>query len=136
MQNTIEDTGVGEVSAKSDRIAGTIYMSDMSDMSDKSDMKTEKMSDKTAIIMIGIQVSGKSTFCRMNIPDNFVRISLDDLNTRNREKILLSECIAKEKNIVIDNTNPTKADRKRYIPVLKKSVLWSPLSRQFLRNLS
>lgn len=79
------------------------------------------MSAKEAIIMIGIQASGKSSFCKRIIPDSFVRISLDELNTRNKEKRLLSDCIAKEKDIVIDNTNPTKADRERYIPVLKEN---------------
>ena len=74
-----------------------------------------------AIIMIGIQASGKSSFCRSILPDSFVRINLDELNTRNKEKRLLSDCIAKEKNIVIDNTNPTKEDRERYIPVLKEN---------------
>ena len=73
---------------------------------------------KTAVIMIGIQASGKSTFCSKCLQDRFVRISLDELNTRNKEKKLLMDCISKELDLVIDNTNPTKDDRQRYIPVL------------------
>ena len=76
---------------------------------------------KTAVIMIGIQASGKSTFCDKYLPDRFVRISLDDLNTRNKEKKLLVNCISKGLDIVIDNTNPTRIDRQRYIPALRKS---------------
>ena len=71
--------------------------------------------------MIGIQASGKSTFCNRYFPDSFAHISLDELNTRNKEKNLLMDCISKGLNIVIDNTNPTKDDRQRYIPVLKEN---------------
>ncbi|MCR5811431.1 MAG: AAA family ATPase [Lachnospiraceae bacterium] len=76
---------------------------------------------KTAVIMIGIQASGKSAFCRKGLPDSLVRISLDELNTRNKEKNLLTDCISKGLSIVIDNTNPRKEDRQRYIPILKKN---------------
>ena len=76
---------------------------------------------KTAVIMIGIQASGKSTFCSKCLPDSFVRISLDELNTRNKEKKLLTDCISEGLNIVIDNTNPKKEDRQKYIPMLQKN---------------
>ena len=66
---------------------------------------------KTAVIMIGIQASGKSTFCSKYLSDGFVRISMDELNTRNKEKLLLAECISKGMDIVIDNTNPKKENR-------------------------
>lgn len=75
---------------------------------------------KTIAIMIGIQGSGKSTFCRQML-SGFVRINLDTLKTRNREQQLLNDCIAAEQNIVIDNTNPTKADRARYIAAAKEN---------------
>lgn len=39
----------------------------------------------TLAIMIGIQGSGKSTFCKMYLPE-YERISLDDLHTRNKER--------------------------------------------------
>lgn len=76
---------------------------------------------KTAVIMIGIQASGKSTFCRKCLQDSYTRINLDELNTRNKEKNLLADCISKGLDIVIDNTNPTKADRQRYIPALREN---------------
>ena len=81
----------------------------------------ESTNMKTAVIMIGIQASGKSTLCCKCLPDSFVRISLDEQNTRNKEKKLLTDCISKGVDIVIDNTNPTRADRQRYIPVLREN---------------
>ncbi|MBQ6696523.1 MAG: AAA family ATPase [Lachnospiraceae bacterium] len=65
------------------------------------------------ILFIGIQASGKSSFYRKYLSD-YEHISLDVLNTRNKERLAIEECIAKGKSFVIDNTNPTKADRKRY----------------------
>lgn len=71
-------------------------------------------------IMIGIQASGKSTFCKMNLPE-YVRINLDELHTRNKESIAIHDAIASGLNIVIDNTNPSKADREKYIAIAKEN---------------
>ena len=68
-----------------------------------------------AVIFIGIQGSGKSTFYRDRFFDTHVRINLDMLRTRRREQILFDACLAAQQSFVIDNTNPTKADRARYI---------------------
>ena len=65
-------------------------------------------------IMIGIQGSGKSTFCRAHL-GGFKRINLDTLHTRNKENIEINEAIAEKKNLVIDNTNPTVEERAKYI---------------------
>lgn len=80
----------------------------------------EKWGDDVAImaIMIGIQASGKSSFCKSNLRE-YVRINLDELNTRNKERIAIMEAIQGGVDIVIDNTNPTKADRERYISTAK-----------------
>lgn len=75
---------------------------------------------KLAVLMIGIQGSGKSRFCRQFFSE-MVRISLDELHTRNKERLLFEQCIHEEKDIVIDNTNPTVEDRNRYIPELKQA---------------
>ena len=45
--------------------------------------------NKTAAIMIGIQGSGKSEYIRQKLVDRYVVISLDILNTRNKEKQLI-----------------------------------------------
>ena len=68
-----------------------------------------------AIIFIGVQASGKSTFYRQRFFDTHVRISLDMLRTRQREQFLFSACLEAKQPFVIDNTNPLPADRARYI---------------------
>ena len=72
--------------------------------------------EKTMVIMIGIQGSGKSTFYHKYLANSYVRINLDTLKTRHQEELLISECIKDGKSFAIDNTNPTRADRQRYIP--------------------
>jgi len=74
-----------------------------------------------AIIFIGIQASGKSSFYFERFSNSHIRLNLDMLKTRNRETILLNACIAAKQPVVIDNTNATKDDRKRYIEILKRS---------------
>ncbi len=74
---------------------------------------------KTAYIMMGIQGSGKSEFCRHYLPET-TRINLDTLKTRNSEKRALEDCFAQGTDFVVDNTNPTREDRARYIPAAKE----------------
>ncbi len=68
-----------------------------------------------AVIFIGIQATGKSTFYLQRFFDTHVRINLDMLRTRYRERVLLQACIAAKQSVVVDNTNPTVQDRARYI---------------------
>ncbi len=72
-----------------------------------------------AVIFIGIQASGKSTFYRQRFADTHMRLNLDMLRTRHREAILLQACIEARQPFVVDNTNPTAADRARYIALAK-----------------
>ena len=72
-----------------------------------------------AVILIGIQGSGKSTFCRDRFFNTHVRINLDMLKTRHREKCILDACLATKQSFVVDNTNPCRADRRRYIEPAK-----------------
>lgn len=77
--------------------------------------------ERRAVIMMGIQASGKSTFVeRCLLPHGYVHISLDILRTRQREANLFSECLAEGRSFVVDNTNPTIADRQRYIGLAKE----------------
>ncbi|MBR3870508.1 MAG: AAA family ATPase [Clostridia bacterium] len=69
--------------------------------------------------MMGIQGSGKSTFYHKFLAKDFVRVNLDTLKTRHQESLLIEECIKQGKSFAIDNTNPTKYDRSRYIPLAK-----------------
>ena len=67
-----------------------------------------------AIIFTGIQASGKTSYYAQNFGGH-AHISLDELNTRNREKLMLEQYISEGRSFVVDNTDPTKADRERYI---------------------
>ncbi len=73
-----------------------------------------------AVIFIGIQASGKSTFYREHFLNTHIRINLDMLKTRHREKLIFQACLQAKQSFVIDNTNPTVADRQRYIPAAKE----------------
>lgn len=72
-----------------------------------------------AIIFIGIQATGKSTFYKDNFFKTHMRINLDMLKTRKREDLLLEACIKAKQPLVIDNTNPSVIDRKKYIDIAK-----------------
>lgn len=72
-----------------------------------------------AVLFIGIQATGKSTFYKQNFVDTHIRINLDMLKTRQREAILLNACLEAKQAFVVDNTNPRRVDRQRYIPLVK-----------------
>jgi len=68
-----------------------------------------------AVLFIGIQASGKSTFYRERLFNSHVRITLDMLRTRRRETLLVRACIEAKQRFVVDNTNATMAERRTYI---------------------
>jgi predicted kinase len=68
-----------------------------------------------AVLFVGCQASGKSTFFRSRFYETHVRINLDMLRTRHRENLLFRACLEMKQPFVIDNTNPTRSDRLRYI---------------------
>ena len=74
---------------------------------------------RQAIIFMGLQASGKSSYYAEHFADTHVRINLDMLNTRNRERHFLRACLDTTMAFVVDNTNLTKEDRQRYIPDAK-----------------
>jgi predicted kinase len=74
---------------------------------------------REAVIFTGIQASGKSTFYQDRFSRTHIRINLDMLRTRNREARFLQTCLDTKQSFVVDNTNPTQADRDRYIGLAK-----------------
>ena len=74
-----------------------------------------------AIIFCGIQATGKSTFYKQRFFNSHIRISMDLLRTRNREQRLLALCLDTQARFVVDNTNPTVAERGRYIEPAKQA---------------
>jgi predicted kinase len=74
-----------------------------------------------AVLFVGVQASGKSTFYRERFFATHMRINLDMLKTRHREKLLLAVCIDTRQPFVVDNTNPTRAERQVYIEAAKQA---------------
>jgi Predicted kinase len=94
-----------------------------------------------AVIFIGIQATGKSTFYKEKFFRTHMRINLDMLKTRNREDIFLDACIRAKQPFVVDNTNSTADERKKYIEIAKKAGLkvigyyfQSGINKAVLRN--
>jgi predicted kinase len=73
------------------------------------------------LLFVGIQASGKSTFYKERFFDTHMRISMDLLRTRNRENIFMQACLSTQQRFVVDNTNPTRAERARYMAEARKA---------------
>jgi predicted kinase len=74
-----------------------------------------------AVIFIGLQGAGKSTFYKERFFDTLLRINLDMLKTRRRERRLLQACVETSQAFVVDNTNPTRAERAVYVRAAKEA---------------
>ena len=68
-----------------------------------------------AVILCGVQGSGKTTLYRDRFLETHARISMDLLRTRAREAAFLQICLETRMPFVVDNTNPTVAERARYL---------------------
>ncbi|HJQ20091.1 MAG TPA: AAA family ATPase [Gemmatimonadaceae bacterium] len=73
-----------------------------------------------AVIFCGIPAAGKSTFYVQRFFTTHVRINLDMLRTRRREKLLLDACLAGQQPFVVDNTNVRREDRATYIAIARE----------------
>ena len=67
------------------------------------------------VLFIGIQATGKSEFYKRYFYKSHIRINLDMLKTRHRERILIEACLAVKQPFVVDNMNLTAAERRQYI---------------------
>jgi predicted kinase len=74
-----------------------------------------------AVIIVGLQGAGKSSFYRERFFDTHLRLSLDLVRTRNRERRFLQMCVETGLRFVVDNTNPTRAERQVYIRPAKEA---------------
>ena len=68
-----------------------------------------------AVIFIGLQASGKSSFYKERFFNTHVRISLDMLKTKHRQEVLLRACLEAKQPFVVDNTNVTAQSRALFI---------------------
>lgn len=74
-----------------------------------------------AVLFIGLQGTGKSSFYQERFFATHVRISLDLLRTRHRESLFMAACLESDQPFVIDNTNPTREQRCKYIAAAKSA---------------
>jgi len=84
-----------------------------------SNPKIKLSNDKELIIFVGFPGCGKSTFYKNNF-NNYVHINQDELKTKAKCLKLCLNSMKNNKNIVIDNTNPSKEIRKNYIDIAKE----------------
>jgi len=68
-----------------------------------------------AVILIGIQGTGKSSFYQEQFFHTHVRINLDMLKTKHRIRLLFNACLEAGQSFVLDNTNVTKEVRAKFI---------------------
>jgi predicted kinase len=68
-----------------------------------------------AVILCGIQGAGKTTLYRDRFLETHVRVAMDLLRTRAREEAFVRLCLEQRQPFVVDATNPTPADRRRYV---------------------
>ncbi len=75
------------------------------------------------ILFVGLQASGKSSFYRARFAETHVLVSKDLLrNNKNRDRRqrqLIAEALAEGRSVVVDNTNPTAADRQPLIELAR-----------------
>ena len=93
------------------------------------------------VLFIGIQATGKSECFKQHFYHTHIRLNLDMLKTRNRERLLIEACIKAKQPFVVDNTNPTVQDRKKYIDIANEAgfriigyYFQSVVSDSILRN--
>jgi predicted kinase len=68
-----------------------------------------------AVVLCGVQGSGKTTLFQDRFLATHVRVSMDLLRTRAREAAFVALCLQTRQPFVVDNTNPTAAERARYV---------------------
>src|SRR4051812_39601985 len=73
------------------------------------------------VLFIGIQGAGKTTFYCQRFVGTHLRLSLDVLRTRYRERVLFERCLALEQRCVIDNTNVRRRERARFIEPARRA---------------
>ena len=72
-----------------------------------------------AVILSGVQGSGKTTLYRDRFAATHEHVSLDVIGSRAREMAVIETCFDEGRPFVVDNTNPTVADRARYIDLAR-----------------
>jgi predicted kinase len=74
-----------------------------------------------AVILIGLQGSGKTTYYQTFLAPSHALVSLDVQKTAGRMSALLDECIAGGRSFAVDNVNATRDSRRRYVQAAKSA---------------
>jgi predicted kinase len=72
-----------------------------------------------AVLLVGVQGSGKTTFYKERFFDTHVRVSRDMLGTRHRQRLLIAACLEARQPFVVDDTNAARARRAEHIAAAK-----------------
>ena len=72
-----------------------------------------------AVIFIGIQGTGKSSFYRERFFHTHVRINSDMLKTQHRLRVLFNACLETRQPFVLDNTHVSREVRAQFIGLAK-----------------
>jgi len=71
------------------------------------------------VLMIGVALSGKTTYVKANFDHERIALSHFD-NDRKKEQEYIEKCLSQGKNVVIDDTNLTTTIRKQHIDLARK----------------
>jgi predicted kinase len=75
-------------------------------------------------VLVGLQASGKSTFCHAVLGGGYVVVSKDHFpNARNRQRQLrlIDEALAAGRDVAVDNTNPSPAEWRPLIDAARSA---------------
>jgi len=68
-----------------------------------------------AVLFVGMQGSGKSSFFRERFYATHVRINRDMLKTAHREREFIETCLRTQQPFVVDEVNARREERSEYI---------------------
>lgn len=68
-----------------------------------------------AVIFVGLQGSGKTTCFAEHFAATHVHVSRDVQKTAAAERAIVTDCLKTGRSFVVDDTNPTRQSRARFI---------------------
>lgn len=98
--------------------------------------------EKEVVLMCGFPASGKSTFARRHfVSKGYKWVNRDTLKTPAKCIKATAEALKSGTSVVVDNTNPDRASRKKYIDVAKKAgvksrCVWLQTPREIAEHMN